>query len=117
MLDVCWDLSSFETSRWLELKPDRANVTRSGTGSITVARTQRQTEHIAMIEAGNESQLSAQLLLLSNDAVVVSCTEVLFQPSFLLVVFNMLSAEHETVAVWCGRTEHAAYHETGHGTV
>ena len=37
-----------------------------------------------MIETGNESQPSAQLLLLSNDATVVGCTEVLFQPSFLL---------------------------------
>ena len=36
---------------------------------------------LAMIETGNECQLSAKLLLLSNDAVVVGCTEVLFQPS------------------------------------
>ena len=49
-----------------------------------MARTQRQTEYIAMIETGNESQLSAQLLLLSHDAAVVCCTEVLFQPSFSL---------------------------------
>ena len=49
-----------------------------------MARTQRQTEYIAMIETGNESQLSAQLLLLSNDAAVVGCTEVLFRPSFSL---------------------------------
>ena len=69
-----------------------------------------------MIGTGNESQFSAQLLFLSYDAIVVGCTEVLFQPSFFVVVFNMLSAEHVTynalVAVWCGRTEHAAYHET-----
>ena len=67
------------------------------------------------IETGNESQFSAQLLLLSNDAVVVRLHGSVFQPRFLLVVFNMLSAKHETynalVAVWCGRTEHAAYHE------
>ena len=62
--------------------------------ALLMARTQRQT--------GNESQLSAQLLLLSNDAVVIGCTEVLF-PKFLLVVFNMLSAEHEDVQrVVCG---------------
>ena len=35
MLDVCWDLTPCETSRWLDLKPDRENVSRSGTGSIT----------------------------------------------------------------------------------
>ena len=34
VLDVCCDLTPSETSRWLELKPDRENVTRSGTGSI-----------------------------------------------------------------------------------
>ena len=65
MLDVCCDLTPHETSRWLELKPDR-----SGTGSVTLARTQRQTEYIAMI--------------VSDDATVVGCTEVLFQPSFFL---------------------------------
>ena len=37
-----------------------------------------------MIETGNESQPSAQLLLQSSDATVVGCTEVLFQPSFSL---------------------------------
>ena len=35
-----------------------------------------------MIETGNATQPSAQLLLLSNDALVVGCTEVSFQPSF-----------------------------------
>ena len=35
MLDVCCDLTAYETSRWLELKPDRENVSRSGTGNIT----------------------------------------------------------------------------------
>ena len=49
-----------------------------------MARTQRETEYIAMIETGNESQPSAQLLLLSNVATVVGVTEVLFQPSFFL---------------------------------
>ena len=34
MLDVCCGLTSYETSRWLELKPDRENVTRSRSGSI-----------------------------------------------------------------------------------
>ena len=34
MLDVCCDLTPYETGRWLEMKPDRRNVTRSGTGSI-----------------------------------------------------------------------------------
>ena len=34
MLDVCCDLTPYETSRWLELKSDRENGTRSGTGSI-----------------------------------------------------------------------------------
>ncbi len=35
MLDVCCDLAPYETTPWLELKPDLENVTRSGTGSIT----------------------------------------------------------------------------------
>ena len=36
MLDVFSDLTSYETSRWLELNvPDLENVMRSGTGSIT----------------------------------------------------------------------------------
>ena len=39
---------------------------------------------LAVIETGNECQLSAQLLLLSNGAIVVGCTEVLFQSSFSL---------------------------------
>ena len=39
---------------------------------------------LAMIEIGNECQFSAQLLLLSDDAFVVGCTEVLLQPSFCL---------------------------------
>ena len=39
---------------------------------------------LAMIDTGNECQLSDQLLLLSNDAIVVGCTEVLFQPGFSL---------------------------------
>ena len=84
MLDVCCGLTPYETSRWLKLKPDSENVTRSGTEALLMARTQRQTEYIAMIETGNESQPSAQLLLLSNGAIVVGCTEVLFQPSFSL---------------------------------
>ena len=37
-----------------------------------------------MMETGNECQVSAYLLLLSNVAIVVGCTEVLFQPSFSL---------------------------------
>ena len=44
MLDVCCDLTPYETSRWLELKSDRENVTRSGT-----ARTQRQSEYIETV--------------------------------------------------------------------
>ena len=35
MPDVCCDLTPYGTNRWLELKPDRENVTRSGTGSVT----------------------------------------------------------------------------------
>ena len=35
MLDVCCDFTKYEASRWLKLKPDRENVTLSGTGSIT----------------------------------------------------------------------------------
>ena len=49
-----------------------------------MARTQHQTEYIAMIETGNESQPIAQWLFLRNDATVVGCTDLLFQPSFFL---------------------------------
>ena len=35
MLDVCCGLTPYEACRWLELKPDRENVTRSRTESIT----------------------------------------------------------------------------------
>ena len=35
MLDVYCNLTPFETSQWLELKPDLENLTRIGTGSIT----------------------------------------------------------------------------------
>ena len=53
-------------------------------------------EYNATIETGNECQLSAYLLLLSHVAVVVGCTEVLFQPSFSLCRSTLLPAEHET---------------------
>ena len=72
---------------------------------------------LAMIETGNEWQLSAQLLLLSNDAIVVGWLHgSIVSAKFLLVIINMLSAAHETynafVVVWYERTEHAAYPET-----
>ena len=44
-----------------------------------------------MVKTGNECQLSAYVVLLGKFAIVVCCTEVLFQPSFLLVV-NTLPA-------------------------
>ena len=62
-----------------------------------------------MIETGNESQPSAQLLLLIDDATVVGCTEVLFQPSFSLccstrclqsLSSNMLSRNMRRTTRW-----------------
>ena len=52
MLDVCCDLTSYETSRWLELKPDRDNVTRSR---------QRHTEYVAVVKARNECRHTANM--------------------------------------------------------
>ena len=50
-----------------------------------------------------------------HTAIVVGCTEVLFQPSFTLCCLTRsLPTESEfnaLVAVWCGRTEHDAYHD------
>ena len=64
-------------------------------------------EYDAMIETGNELQLSDDLLLLSHVATVVGFTEVLFQPSFFLRRSTLLLAEHEVynalVVVWSGR--------------
>ena len=65
-----------------------------------MARTQRQTEYIATIETGNESQPSAQLLLLSVDATVVGCTEVLFQPSFSLYCSTCCLRNMRRTARW-----------------
>ena len=39
-------------------------------------------EYILMVKTGNECQLSAYILLHGELAIVVSCAEVLFQPSF-----------------------------------
>ena len=62
------------------LKPDRENVTREALLFSTNA-TSRDWKRVSP---------SAQLLLLRNDATVVGCTEVLFQPSFFLCcLWNM----------------------------
>ena len=39
-------------------------------------------EYIAMVQTGNECQLSAYILLLGKFSTVVCCAEVLFQPNF-----------------------------------
>ena len=82
MLDVCCDLTPYETSRWLELKPDRENVTRSGTGSKTYGT--NATPEWVHRNGQDLIRMSARAYMSShgNDAVVVGCTEVLFQPSF-----------------------------------
>ena len=76
--------------------PDLENVIRSGTGSILTARTQRQTEYIAMLKARNECLHTAYMSshgklrcdgLLRGSAIPVK---------FLLVSVNTLPAEHET---------------------
>ena len=86
-----------------------------------MARTQRQTEYIAMIKTGNESQPSAQLLLLSNDASVVGCTEVLFQPSFSSCCSTCCPRNMKRTTRWLrygvGEQSAMRYHETLHGTV
>ena len=56
MRDVCCDLTPYETSRWLELKPDRENATRSGTCSITHGTIATQREYIVMVKTGYECQ-------------------------------------------------------------
>ena len=79
-----------------------------------MARTQCLTEYIAMIEIWKRVSTFSPMVLWSLARKCCSA-------KFLLVLFDMLSAEHETynafVAVRCGRTEHDAYHETLHGTV
>ena len=66
-------------------------------------------EHNAVIETGNECQLSAYLSLLNHVTVVVGGTEVLFQPSFSMCRSTLLPAEHEAhhalVVVWSGREQ------------
>ena len=48
-----------------------------------MARTQGQTEYIAMLKTGNEWQLWSYMLQ-GKLAIVVCCAEVLFQPSSLV---------------------------------
>ena len=79
-----------------------------------MARMQRQTKYNAMIETGNESQPSANCC-----CSVCYCGRLhgsVVPAKFLLVLFNMLSAEYETynalVSIRCERTEHDAYHES-----
>ena len=55
MLDVCCDLTPYETSRWLEMKPDRENVTAE-LEALLMARTQRQSECIVLVKTGCECQ-------------------------------------------------------------
>ena len=55
MLDVCCDLTPYETSR-LELKSDRENVTPAEQEVLLMARTQRQSEYIEMVKTGYECQ-------------------------------------------------------------
>ena len=49
--------------------------------ALLMARTQCQTQYIAMIKTGNECQLQGYVLH-GKLAFVVCCAEVLFQPSF-----------------------------------
>ena len=84
MLDVCCDLTPYETSRWLQLKPGLENVTRSGTGSITHGM--NATRGIVHRNGQDQIRMSARACMSTpdNEAVVIGCTEVLFQPSFSL---------------------------------
>ena len=83
MLDVC-DLPPYETSRWFELKPDRKNVTCSGTGRITCGM--NATPEWVHRDGQDWIRMSARAYMSSHghDAIVVGCTELLFQPSFSL---------------------------------
>ena len=80
MPDVCFDLTAYETSRWLELQPDRENVARSGTGNITYG----QIEYIVMVKAGYECQPESTCRHTVTFATMVCYAEVLFQSSFSL---------------------------------
>ena len=56
-------------------------------------------EYVAMVKTGNECQLLDNMLFVGNLATAVCCTEVLFQPSFLVslnALLGVLRAERST---------------------
>ena len=85
MLDVCYDLMSYDAGQWLEFKRAMCQTLRMQSAveleALLMARTQCQTEYVAMVNTGNECQLQGYMLH-GELVIVVSCAEVLFQPSF-----------------------------------
>ena len=73
--------------QWLELKPVMFQNSRTQRAvkleALLMARTQCQTECIAMVMSGNECQLEGYLSH-GKLATVVCCAEVLIQPSFFV---------------------------------
>ena len=79
---------SKDSGQWLESKRVMCQILRTQRAvklqTSLMARTQCQTEYIAMVKSGNECQFESYM---SHDklASVVNCAEVLIEPSFLVL--------------------------------
>ena len=87
MLDDCCDLMSEDTGQWLESKRVMRQNLRTQRAvnleALVMARTQCQTEYIAVVKSSNECQLESHMSH-GKLATVVCCAEMLVQPSFLV---------------------------------
>ena len=79
-------VASHDASQWLELKRVMCQTLRTQRAAeleaLLMARTQGQTEYIAMVNNGNDCQLQGYMFH-GKLAIAVCCAEVLFQPSSL----------------------------------
>ena len=109
MLDVCCDLTPYDSSRWLELKPDRENVTRSGTGWRYFWH--ERNARVSTRNGQDRIRISVKAYMSShgNDVIVVGLHGRVVPASTLPTEreFNAL------VAVWLWEhTKHDACHDT-----
>ena len=105
------DLTAYETSRWVELNPDRENATRSGTGSISYGTNATPD----WVHGNGQNQKRVTQPYISSHGNF--CYDCLLRGSvipvkFLLVSVNTLPAEHETsnafVVIWSEDGAHRA---------
>ena len=79
-------IMSYDMGQWLELERVMCQTLRTQRAvkleALLLARTQCQTEYIALIKTRNECELQGYMLH-GKLTIVVCCAEVLFQPSFL----------------------------------